>query len=80
MFKSLDSVAPSDTMFAFSRASEVTIMSPLTVKSLLTVASPLNITLKASERLEPSVPLPTTKAVAEIENESALVAVEDTIP
>ena len=76
MFRSFDSVAPSDTMFALSLASEDTVTSPLTIKSLLTVASPLNITLKASERLESSAPLPITKAGADVENEVALVAVE----
>ena len=42
MSNSLASVEPSDTMLAFSLASEEITISPSTVKSLLNVASPLN--------------------------------------
>ena len=62
-------------MFDFNLASDEITTSPLTVKSLLTVVSPLNITLKASDKL-PEVPFPITKAGADVENELALVAHE----
>ena len=63
-------------MFDFNLASDVIFTSPLTVRSLLTVASPLNITLKASDFALDAVPFPITKAGAEVENEFALVADE----
>ena len=63
-------------MFDFNLASDEITTSPLTVRSLLTVASPLNITLKASDLASPPVPFPITKAGADVENELALVADE----
>ena len=63
-------------MFDLSLASDEILTSPLTVKSLLTVASPLNITLKASDFALYAAPFPMTKAGAEVENEFALVADE----
>ena len=75
MSKSLESVDPRETILDLSLASEEIFTSPLTVKSLLTVASPLNITLKASDKL-PDVPFPITKAGADVENVVALVAEE----
>ena len=63
-------------MFDFNLASDEITTSPLTVRSLLTVASPLNITLKASDLFEESTPFPITKAGADVENELALVADE----
>ena len=63
-------------MFDFNLASDEITTSPLTVRSLLTVVSPLNITLKASDKLKPLVPFPITKAGADVENELALVADE----
>ena len=50
-------------MFDFNLASDEITTSPLTVRSLLTVASPLNITLKASDLFEESAPFPMIKAV-----------------
>ena len=60
----------------FNLASDEITTSPLTVRSLLTVASPLYITLKASDLLLDAVPFPITKAGLEVENESELVAEE----
>ena len=41
-----------------------------------TYVSPLNITLKASDKLPEEVPFPITKAGADVENEDELVAEE----
>ena len=76
MSNSLASVEPSDTIFDFNLASEETTTSPPIVRSLLTVASPLNITLKASDIFELLVPFPITKAVFAVLNAVALVAEE----
>ncbi len=62
-------------MFAFKRISEFMTISPLTVRSLPTVASPLNITLKASDFSSEALPFPITKAVFAVLNESALFVI-----
>ena len=72
----MDKVAPKDTILDFNLASEEIVISPLTVKSLPRVASPLNITLKASDLALDAVPFPITKAGADVENEVELVALD----
>ena len=67
----LESVAPRDAMFDLSLASEEMVISPPTV------VSPLNITLKASDLFDESVPFPITKAVFDVLNEVALLVTEE---